>query len=96
MDDKSLQERLDRIERAVLINTKPVLTIEEAATFTGRTVSAMYHLVQGLDIPHYKQRGRIYFRRTELEDWMLQCPVASRRDVSALASTYVATHRAAL
>ena len=35
----AINERLDRIEQLALINTKPILDVKEAATFTGFSLS---------------------------------------------------------
>lgn len=58
---------LQMIEQA----NKRVLTLEEAAVYIGRTRGALYLMIHKSQIPSYK-RGRMrYFKREELDNWML-------------------------
>jgi excisionase family DNA binding protein len=92
MNDVQLEARLKRILAATQLAAKPVLTVQEAATFTGRTVQSLYSLTKTRGIPHYKQGRVLYFKKTELEAWMLAHPVATLESINARAATYVATH----
>ena len=66
---QDISKRLDILTSAVLSN-KNALTIEEAAAFTGLTVSTVYKLTSTQEIPHYKPRGKmLYFNRAELEEY---------------------------
>ncbi|MFI3320112.1 MAG: helix-turn-helix domain-containing protein [Rikenellaceae bacterium] len=50
-----------------------IMTIDEAASFTGYKKSTLYRKTCAGAIPHYKKEGsnKIYFRREELEEWLL-------------------------
>lgn len=50
-----------------------ILTIEEAALFTGYKKSTIYQKTCSETIPFHKKEGsnKIYFRRDELEEWMI-------------------------
>jgi excisionase family DNA binding protein len=50
------------------------LTTEEAAEYTGLSISYLRKLTSGRRIPHFKSDGgsRIYFRKADLHDWMLK------------------------
>ena len=73
---------LEELLRRSSLNTKNVLTVEEAVEYTGLTKSSLYKLTAKRSIPHYKPIGkRIYFRRTELEEWMLKNPIQSLRPI---------------
>ncbi|RKQ42913.1 AlpA family transcriptional regulator [Roseivirga pacifica] len=68
--------QLEELVKRSTINTKNVLTVEEAVEYTGLAKSSLYKLTANKSIPHYKPIGkRIYFRRTELEEWMLKNPI---------------------
>jgi excisionase family DNA binding protein len=55
------------------INTKAVLTFEEAVEYTGFTPGYLHKLTAGKKIPHSKPLGKsIFFDRTELESWLLK------------------------
>lgn len=88
----NLQKQLDYLTKLVEqngISQKEVLTIEEAAIYTGRSRSNLYKLTSRGIIPHYKPFGsRIYFRRQELIEWMLQNPVKTATAIEQEAVTY--------
>ena len=51
---------------------KEILTFEEACIYLGRSASFMYKLTSGRLIPYYVPNGKlIYFKKTELDEWVL-------------------------
>ena len=53
------------------INTKSVLTFQEACDYTGFSPSYLYKLTSSKSIPHYKPNGKmVFFDRLELEAWL--------------------------
>lgn len=61
-----------------LLATKEVLTLDEAAQYMGIKKSYLYKLTMRREIPHYKPMGKMcYFKRTELEEWLTNNPVAT-------------------
>lgn len=84
---------LEILIQATLSN-KTVLTIEEAAAYTGLSVSSIYKLTSTQEIPHYKPRGKmLYFNRAELDGWLLQRRVKTTDEISAAAADHVASIR---
>lgn len=96
MADTTLQDlsnKLDHIAELTLIGSKTVLNIEEAALFTGLSVGHIYRLTSGKKIPHFKKQRKLYFKKVELEAWMLDTKILTDGEVQSKASTYVATHK---
>lgn len=96
MADTTLQDlsnKLDHIAELTLIGSKTVLNIEEAALFTGLSVGHIYRLTSGKKIPHFKKQRKLYFKKAELEAWMLDTKILTDGEVQIKASTYVATHK---
>lgn len=59
------------------INTKAVLTFQEACAYTGFGASYLYKLTSTGQIPHYKPTGKmVFFNRVELEGWLMRNRVA--------------------
>ena len=83
--------RLDRIERLTLIGAKNVLDIDEASYLTGVTTGHLYRLTSQRKIPHYKKNRKLYFKKDELENWMLDRKVLSEDEISQQATTYITT-----
>lgn len=89
---EAMNLKLDRIERLTLLAAKPVLDIEEAALFTGFSVGHLYRLTSGKGIPHYKKDRKLYFKKAELEEWMLETRILTNDEIDAQAQAYVLRH----
>lgn len=89
----AISSRLDRIEHLALINTKPILDIKEAATFTGFSVKHLYRLTSTKQIPHFKKNAKLLFKKTELENWLTEHKVLTAAEVNQRATTYTVTHK---
>lgn len=80
-------DALNEIKRYALMGAKSVLTMEEAALFTGLTKAYLYELTWKKAIPFYKPNGRkIYFDRAELEAWLKQNRVQTQDEADGLAA----------
>ena len=92
---QDLANQLALLTAAVLSN-KTVLTVEEAAAYTGLSISHVYKLTSTQDIPHYKPRGKmLYFERAELDSWLLQRRVKTNDEINTQAANHVAGVRMA-
>lgn len=96
-----IKEELDKLAEAIgasfAICHKEVLTLEEAAQYTGMKKSYLYKLTAAKAIPHYKPNGKnCFFRRTELEDWLTTNPVATAADLNGQARAYCMTNKTTL
>ena len=88
----TLQELSDQIKMmmAVVMTSKAVLNVPEAATYTGLTESYLYKLTSTQQIPHFKPRGKmIYFNRVELDQWLQQNRVKSNSEIEQTALDHV-------
>lgn len=90
---QELSEKLDSIHRYAVIAAKPVLNMREAADFTSLSVSRLYTLTSTRAIPHYKNGKKIYFAKSELEQWLLRGRVKTTDEVDSEAATYLAKQR---
>ena len=84
-----MQKVADYIVSKISALQKDVLTIEDAAAFTGLSRSHIYKLTSSGDIPHYKPNGKyIYFDRKELEAWLLRNRVSTNEEIRGKAEAY--------
>ena len=91
---KALTERLDRIESLVMVGTKEGLTRDECSAFTGYAKNHLYRLTSQRAIPFYKPMGgTIFFRKSEIEDWLLQNRQATEAEINSKATTYCRTRK---
>lgn len=87
-----LNARLDRIERLTLVGAKEVLNLDEAVLLTGMSKGHIYRLTSSQEIPHFKKGRKLYFKKSELEEWLLDCKVMTANETANFADTYIATH----
>lgn len=78
MDKEKLEDlhsRLDGLEKRleeIFLCSKEALTFEQAWKFLKVSASLLYKLVHKRIIPAFKPGGKLlYFKRTDLESWML-------------------------
>lgn len=90
---QDLSRKLDRIEQLTIISSKKVLDLSEAAMFTGYSESHIYNLTSKKAIPHYKKNRKLFFKKDELEDWMLERQVKTDNELDNKATSYVKTHK---
>lgn len=89
MEKLTIEQRLERIE-TLLLNQKTVLNIDEATIYLSVSKSHLYKMTSAGRIPHYKPTGkRIYFKRNELENWMLRNRVKSYDEIETEAANYL-------
>ena len=79
-------ERLEKIEMLMRISGKSALDINECSAYTGISKTYLRHLTSGHIIPHYKKCGRLFFKKSELDEWMLQNRVPTDAEINELAN----------
>ncbi len=87
------KEEIDQIALAIsknlMVCQKEILTLDEAAQYTGMTPSALYKLTSTRKIPFSKPNGKnCFFKRTELEAWLMSNPVATTDELNGRAQAY--------
>lgn len=71
------------------INTKDVLTSDEAAVYLGVSKSFLYKLTMRKEIPHYKPNGKLcFFGRLELNRWVEQSKCSTAIELTDKAMAY--------
>lgn len=88
-----VEERLERIERLILIGSKEVLDTSETALLLNLSESRVRHLTSGKGIPHYKQGNKIYFKKKDIEAWQLQTRVLTNDEINSKGVTYAVIHK---
>lgn len=89
-----IMQRLADIEVNSLLRAKNVLTLDEAALLLGKKKETVRRLMQKHIIPYYKPtHNDLYFKRSELEAYMLQNRIKTDLEVEREASEYCRTHK---
>jgi excisionase family DNA binding protein len=92
-DTQAVYAKLERIETLTLMAAKDVLTLSEAAAYTGYSEKYMYQLAFSRQIPYSKRGKYLYFDKAELKQWLLAGRVATKDEIESAAATYVAQNR---
>ena len=88
---KTILDRLDQMYAAALAQ-KEVLTIDELEQYAGIKKSQIYKMTSKQEIPHYKPRGKeIYFKREEIDEWLLTNRVSTLDEIDKKATTRIVT-----
>jgi excisionase family DNA binding protein len=78
-------ELIEQLFKKAQVQHKNILTLVEAAEFLGLSVSYMYKLTHWNKLPYYKPSGKLlYFKRQELEEWMLQNKSTTQAEIEIL------------
>lgn len=93
-----LHEKLSHIERLLTgqqpkEKAKAILNVTEAAAFLHLSVATLYTKVSGREIPFSKRGKRLYFHRSELEEWIAQGRKKTLEEIRQEASLYVPAKR---
>lgn len=76
-----MREILDRLDRLELSH-KEVWNYQDLVRYTGFALPTLYCLVSKGEIPHYKPLGgKVFFKRSEIESWLLQNRTASNQEL---------------
>lgn len=86
-------ERLDALELMLRENIAPqseLLSLEAACKYLKLSASYIYKLTSRRMIPHYSPLGKkLYFRRSELDQWIQQKRVSTNEELMAKASEHI-------
>ena len=86
---RDLVIRLNNIEE-LLLTQKTVLKLDEVVLLTGLSKSYLYKLTSTGGIPCYKPQGKhIYFKKTEVEDWLLQNRKSTTIEIDEMANNHI-------
>jgi excisionase family DNA binding protein len=66
-----------------------ILNLNKAATYLSVSKQTMYHYTSTRLIPHFKTQKRIYFKKTELDQWITKSRVKTREEIEQEADNYL-------
>ncbi|MBK7885178.1 MAG: helix-turn-helix domain-containing protein [Chitinophagaceae bacterium] len=66
-----------------------VLTFTEATKYINLSKSGLYKKTASRSIPHFKQSKKLYFKRSELDDWMTQYRISTKDELEQKAMEYM-------
>jgi len=86
---EDLKLKIENIEK-LFLTQKNVLNFSELKLYTNLSESYLYELTSSGGIPCYKPNGKkLYFKKQEIEDWLLSNRKATNIELDELASSHI-------
>lgn len=93
METTTIVEKLTSIEQLLSkqgLLQKEVLSLGDACEYLNVSASYLYKMTCKNEIPHYVPTGKkIYFRRSELDEWLLRNRQFADSDIQKRAADYL-------
>lgn len=99
-------QRLDAIERLLYeiktgkqvenipgVYANELMNVQQVAEYLTLSVQTIYGLVHKMEIPNCKRGKRLYFKRTEIDDWIGQSRRKTIAEIEQEASNYILRNR---
>ena len=80
------QNKKIKIMNTLSLDTKEVWTCAETCTYLGLQPRGLYKMTHLRKIPHYKKGKLLFFKRSEIIAWLLQCRVSTTDELEQRAS----------
>ena len=97
MENTTIIKKLENIETMLQQQTllqKDVLSLNESCAYLEISPSHMYKLTSQKRIPHFCPQGKkLYFNRTELDEWLQRNRQTSTDEIETMAANYLLTHK---
>ena len=102
MDEAEIEQLIRKVSAATLeafieqgqptgsARVEQVMNIEQCAEFVGLKIPTLYRKTSANEIPHFKNCGRVFFQRSEVEAWLLSRKVPTKNDYQFLADEHLA------
>lgn len=90
---KDITSALELIVEEMAQGAKSYLSLRETCDYMGYSRNKMYELVRNNKIPYYKPvdggSGKLFFKRTELDEYISRGRVASAYEIEIAAATHL-------
>jgi len=94
---KIIIKKLDKIESMLQeqnLLKKEVLNLNETCKYLDMSASHLYKLTSQKQIPHFCPQGKkLYFKRAELDQWLLRNRKDSIDDIETMAANYLINNK---
>ena len=85
---EALLKSMSRVENGNVTVTE-ILNVDEAAKYLSVTKSHIYKQTSQNEIPHYKRGKKIYFKRSELYEWLTNNRITTKEEIDRMATEYI-------
>jgi excisionase family DNA binding protein len=96
-NENLILEKLEKLEQRIgeqNLLMKEVLNFNDACNYLDISASHLYKLTSQKSIPHFCPQGKkLYFNRTELDEWLQRNRQSSTDEIETMAANYLLTHK---
>ncbi|MDV7187620.1 helix-turn-helix domain-containing protein [Lutibacter sp. TH_r2] len=91
----AIENRLASIENKLLTsnnttrNAIEIMSLKQLCEYYDFTKSHIYKLTSNREIPFYKNGKRLYFKKDEIDQWILENRVKTVKDIEQEANNYL-------
>ena len=94
-------ERLDRIEKAITVlnyisempDSNQIMNISEIAVYINVAKSTIYGMTHRNTIPHYKNGKKLYFKKSDIDEWIFSKSIKTKDDIENEAMEHIRKNR---
>lgn len=87
MDIEFEIKEIKSLLKQVLANNKEIMNVQEVSVYTGIPVATIYCKMD--TIPRSKQGKRLFFRKTDIDQWLMSNHRKTNDEIEMEASNYV-------
>ena len=90
--DECLERAMNKYINSKTLEPKDesgVLDMKEAAQYLKISKQTLYGMTSKRVLAHYKHGHRVYFKKSELDEWINQGKVKTQAEINAEASSYI-------
>lgn len=66
-----------------------VFNLNEASEYVSLSKSAIYKKTSERNIPHFKKGKKLYFKRSELDEWLTENKISTNAEIEIQATNYI-------
>ncbi|WP_139855662.1 helix-turn-helix domain-containing protein [Aequorivita sinensis] len=70
-----------------------IMTVHTVSEYLNLSLSCIYKLTSGKEIPHFKRGKRLYFEKNEIDKWVMENKCLTNRDLNERANEYIFKNR---
>ena len=95
-----INQRLDKIEHLLIelkanqinVNPRPAemfMNVQQVAEYLSLSVQTIYGLTSRLEVPTIKKGKRLYFKKAEIDEWLLKGRRKTKEEIIELSHNYL-------
>jgi predicted DNA-binding transcriptional regulator AlpA len=84
----SIEKAIEKL-KAVSNDEEDFMNIDQVSSFVGLAKPSVYGLVHKQKIPYFKASSRLYFKKSEIVNWITSSRVKTKQELNQMADEYI-------